>query len=220
MSFYTNALQSPADLAGWIPEGPAAISQGPSGVVLASSATNPDQDSAHWTLWCPVPFADRVRISWDFRPIEDPGLAMVFFSAQGHSGELFGPGQLPRDGRYPQYHSGDINALHLSYFRRRWPQERAFRTCNLRRSSGFHLVAQGADPLPPAVDADGFYRLVIDKDGPDVRFSINGLPLFTWHDDGTPGGAPLTGGHFGFRQMAPLVAEYRNLSVCTLNPPT
>jgi hypothetical protein len=215
---YANALRSPDDLLGWIAEGPVNVSQGPSGVVLAGSAPDPDDDAAHWTLWCPVPFSDGIRISWDFRPIEEPGLAMLFFAAQGHSGDLFGPQQLPRDGRYPQYHSGDLDALHISYFRHRWPQERAFRTCNLRRSAGFHLVAQGADPLPPAADADGFYRLVVEKDGRDVRFSMNGLPLFAWHDDGAAGPAPLTGGYIGLRQMAPLVAEYKDFSVSSLIP--
>ena len=227
MNTYANALRSPEDMRDWIAEGPVEVRPGPSGVVLASSAGDPDDDAAHWTLWCPVRFDDAVRISWEFRPVEEPGLAMAFFAARGHSGNLFGPDQLPRDGRYPQYHSGDLDALHLSYFRHRWPQERAFRTCNLRRSAGFRLVAQGADPLPPAADANGFYRLVIDKDGPDVHFSINDLPIFSWHDDGAAGqpagehlgGGHLAGGYFGLRQMAPLVAEYRNFSVSALEAP-
>ena len=142
---------------------------------------------------------------------------MVFFAAMGHSGDLFGPDQQPRDGRYPQYHSGDLDALHISYFRHKWAEERAFRTCNLRKSAGFHLVAQGADPLPPAEDASGFYRMCIRKIGDDVSFSINDLPLFSWHDNGSVGGPALGGGHIGLRQMTPLVAEYRNFRVTPLD---
>lgn len=217
MTGYRNALQSPAQVRGWVAEGPVRIEQGPTGMVLSSSA-NEDEvgDRAHWTLWCPVEFGSDIRIAWEFRPIREPGLAMVFFAATGHSDGLFSPGQAPRDGYYPQYHSGDIDALHVSYFRHKWSSERAFRTCNLRKSAGFHLVAQGADPLPPADDADGFYRLAIDKRGPDVAFTINELALFTWHDDGQVGGKPLGGGHVGLRQMAPLVAEYRNFAVTPL----
>jgi hypothetical protein len=221
MSDYVNDLGSPAALQGWIAEGPIRIDQGPSGVILSSEAgPGPDTDDGHWTLWCPDGFTDDIRITWEFRPISEPGLAMLFFAATGHSpGGLFSPSQADRDGGYGQYHSGDIDALHVSYFRHKWPDERAFRTCNLRKSAGFHLVAQGADPLPPAGDATGFYRMAVEKRGPLVRFFVNELLLFAWHDDGTQGGPPRGGGHIGFRQMAPLVAEYRALAVTDLHPP-
>jgi hypothetical protein len=217
MTGYRNTLGSPELLSDWIAEGPVRIKQGPDGVVLSSSAATA-ADAGHWTLWCPETFGDNIRISWEFRPISEPGLAMLFFAATGHSpGGLFSAAQATRDGNYRQYHSGDMDALHVSYFRHKWAAERSFRTCNLRKSAGFHLVAQGADPLPPAADADGFYRLTVDKRGPDVAFSVNDLPLFAWHDDGLVGGAPLAGGHIGFRQMAPLVAEYRNVTVSPLD---
>lgn len=219
MTGYRNSLDGPAMVRDWVAEGPVRIDQGAEGVVLSSAADEDEVgDRAHWTLWCPVEFDDNIRIQWEFRPISEPGLAMVFFAATGHSpGGLFSAGQAPRDGYYPQYHSGDIDALHVSYFRHKWSAERAFRTCNLRKSTGFHLVAQGADPLPPAEDASGFYHLVIEKRGPSVGFSINELPLFTWHDDGQVGGPPLGGGCVGLRQMAPLVAEYRNFAVTPLS---
>jgi hypothetical protein len=219
VSAYRNALESPAALAGWIAEGPVRIDQGPSGVILSSEPSV--TDDGHWTLWCPDRFTDDIRITWEFRPVSEPGLAMLFFAASGHHpGGLFSPDQPPRDGSYPQYHSGAIDALHVSYFRHRWPDERAFRTCNLRKSAGFHLVAQGADPLPPAGDAAGFYRIAVEKRGPLVTFSVNELLLFTWHDDGSRGGPPRSGGHIGFRQMAPLVAEYRSFAVTELHPLT
>jgi len=168
-------------------------------------------DHAHWTLWCPEPFPDGIRISWDFLPLEEPGLAMLFFAATGHGGlDLFSPALAPRTGHYPQYHSSDIDALHVSYFRHKYPSERAFRTCNLRKSAGFELVAQGADPLPPADDAKDFYRLEVVKDGPLVAFSINGLNLFEWRDSAEK---VLGSGRIGFRQMAPLRAAYQNLVV-------
>lgn len=218
MSGYTNTLASPEQLRHWVAEGPVQIGQGPDGVIL-SSPPGADEDG-HWTLWCPDRFEDDIRISWEFRPISEPGLAMLFFAAIGHSPDgMFSAGQAARDGGYPQYHSGDINALHVSYFRHKWPSERAFRTANLRKSTGFHLVAQGADPLPPAADADGFYRLAVEKHGPDVAFSVNDLSLFSWHDDGSLGGPHLAGGHIGFRQMAPLVAEYRHFAVSPLPKP-
>lgn len=209
---YSNALTGPEDVADWVAEGP--LSVGGHGGALELSGSLDDAefgDHAHWTFWCPVEFPDGVRISWEFLPLEEPGLAMLFFAARGHGGrDLFSPGLAPRTGYYPQYHSGDIDALHISYFRHKYASERAFRTCNLRKSAGFELVAQGADPLPPAGDAMDFYRLEVVKDGPRVAFSINGLPLLEWQD---PSGKVLGAGHLGFRHMAPLRAAYRNLVV-------
>lgn len=148
---------------------------------------------------------------------------MLFFGAaaadstpEASSGDssIFSPSLTRRTGAYPQYHSSDIRTLHISYFRRRWEDERAFHTCNLRKSPGFHLVAQGADPLSPVVDAGGaFYRIEVVKDEQSIEFSVNGFPLFKWVDEDGETGPVVGGGSIGFRQMAPLVAQYRNLEV-------
>lgn len=209
---YTNPLAGPDDVADWIAEGPLGRDIHDGALQLFGSLDDVEfGDQAHWTLWCPEEFPDHVRISWEFLPLAEPGLAMLFFAAAGQDGrDLFSPGLAPRTGYYPQYHSGDIDALHVSYFRHKYESERAFRTCNLRKSAGFELVAQGADPLPPAQDAVDFYRMEVVKAGRRVAFSINGLPLFEWHD---PSGKVLGGGRIGFRQMAPLRAAYRNLVV-------
>jgi hypothetical protein len=209
---YSNPLAGPADVSGWMAEGP--LSLGSHNGALELSGLLDDEefgDHAHWTFWCPEEFPDGIRISWEFLPLAEPGLAMLFFSALGHGGrDLLSADLAPRTGYYPQYHSGDIDALHVSYFRHKYESERAFRTCNLRKSAGFELVAQGADPLPPAGDAVDFYRMEVLKDGPRVAFSINGLPLIEWSD----GSDKVLGrGRVGFRQMAPLKAAYRNFTV-------
>ena len=207
---YSNPLSSASAVADWIAEGPVQASSAEDAVELASSGGEND----HFTFWCPETFWDRIRVTWEFSPIGEPGLAMLFFGAAPvNGGGIFDERLKPRTGAYPQYHSSDIRTLHVSYFRRRWEGERAFHTCNLRKSPGFHLVAQGADPLPPVVDARGaFYHIELVKDGPKVSFSIDNLPLFSWTDDGTTGPV-VGGGRIGFRQMAPLVARYRNLEV-------
>ncbi|MDQ0767784.1 hypothetical protein QF031_000533 [Pseudarthrobacter defluvii] len=209
---YRNPLAGPEDVAGWVAEGPLRMDSRDGSLELSGLLDSQEfGDHAHWTFWCPVEFPDGIRISWEFLPLAEPGLAMLFFAAAGHGGlDLFDPALAARTGYYPQYHSGDIDALHVSYFRHKYRSERAFRTCNLRKSAGFELVAQGADPLPPAEDATDFYRLEVVKDGPEVAFSINGLLLFEWRDVTD---RVLGGGRIGFRQMAPLRAAYRNLVV-------
>lgn len=215
---YSNAM-SVDSLADWVREGPVTIADGHEGVVLASSADATEMgDHAHFTLWCPELFPDNIRISWDYRPVAGQGLAMVFFGAQGSGNrDLFSPELAPRTGFYPQYHSSDIATLHISYQRHKHASERAFRTCNVRKSPGFHLVAQGADPLPNSEDADSFYRMEVFKDGELVSFSINGLKVLEWLDDDVATGPTIGGGYVGFRQMAPLQAAYKNLQVTALD---
>lgn len=215
---YSNRLRARSDISDWVAEGPIGCSASSDpdepGLELWSTADEDRLgDHAHFTLWCPVDLPDQVRISWSFRPLTEDGLAMLFFGASGLGADLFSPSLAARDGYYPQYHSSDIRTLHVSYYRRKWVTERRFTTCNLRKSPGFQLVAQGADPLPGAADADGYYRVHVDKRGRDVRFGIDDLILFAWHDDG----APVGGGRIGFRQMAPLRARYRDLEVTSLH---
>ncbi|WP_433676240.1 DUF1961 family protein [Microbacterium gorillae] len=210
---YANSLSGASSISDWIGEGPVRAEDADGALRLSSAGGDDD----HFTLWCPEVFGDRIRVSWEFSPVREPGLAMLFFGAAAiDGGSIFDPHLQPRTGAYPQYHSADLRTLHVSYFRRRWEDERAFHTCNLRKSPGFHLVSQGADPLPPVVDARGsFYRVEVVKDGADISFAIDGLALFSWHDDESTG-PRIRGGRIGFRQMAPLVADYRNLEVHAL----
>lgn len=214
---YRNALASPDDLDGFRMEGPGVATFPQGRLRLESTADAEEGQAANLVLWCGEAFGDGIEISWDFHPLTEPGLAILFFHAAGADGrDLFDPTLAPRSGPYEQYHSSDIATYHVSYFRRMWATERRFHTCNLRKSPGFHLVAQGADPLPSALDADAPYRVAVAARQGRVTFSIDGLTLFSWQDDDAPGGRRLTGGRLGFRQMAPLVAEYANLLVRSL----
>ena len=149
---YENPLSGPEDLKNFILEGRAALSY-PEGALRLENAEDPAAgQKANYVLWCPRVFPSDFLMEIDFRPIREPGLAMIFFAASGRGGlDLFDPRLAPRTGEYVQYHHGDMDAFHLSFFRRKEPDERRFHTCNLRKSYGFHLVAQGADPIPDPV---------------------------------------------------------------------
>ncbi|MCR4578505.1 MAG: YesU family protein [Clostridiales bacterium] len=211
---YSNPLACENDIASFILEGQAKTSF-PNGCLRLENAQSAVLgQKANYVLWCdrvfPADFALMIR----FRPVREPGLAMLFFSASGRNGQsLFDPGLSPRTGEYPQYHHGDINAFHLSFFRRKEPDERAFHTCNLRKSYGFHLVAQGADPIPGAADAADFYSLTLIKQGSRIGFSVNDLEVLRFEDDGSEYGPLLGGGCIGLRQLAPMAGEYKDLMV-------
>ncbi|MFA9557888.1 DUF1961 family protein [Evansella sp. AB-rgal1] len=212
---YNNPLSNDKHVKDWILEGKAKISFKEDKLHLQNEL-DPEihGDNAHWVYWAPKDFPDKIMIEWEFYPIEEPGLCMIFFAAKGENDlDLFDSSLPKREGKYPQYHSGSIDTLHLSYFRHKWEDERAFRTCNLRKSKGFHLVAHGADPLPPVEDARPPYFLKLIKYEGIVQFSINELPVLEWEDDGETYGPIYSGGKIGFRQMAPMKAAYANLKI-------
>lgn len=211
---YENMLDDESSVADFRLEGEAIISF-PNGRMRLENALDPELgQSANFVLWCPEDFPDGIEIEWDFWPLKEPGLCMLFFAATGWQGEdLFDPALAKRSGEYRHYTHGDINALHVSYFRRKYAEERAFHTCNLRKSHGFHLVTQGADPIPNVEDCQSPYHMRVIKQGANVKFSINDLTIFDWHDEGEQYGPVLQRGKIGFRQMAPLIGEYANLRV-------
>ena len=199
-------------------EGDAAVSF-PQGRMRMENCRDPEEgQAANFVFWCPKDFPSDIAVTWDFWPIREPGLCILFFSATGDQGQdLFDVSLATRVGEYNQYHSSDINALHVSYYRRKHPRERAFQVCNLRKSYGFHMVAQGADPLPSVSDALPPYAMTLIKCGAEVAFYIRDLPIFRWVDNGATYGPLLGGGKIGFRQMAPLIGEYANLKVCEVS---
>jgi hypothetical protein len=214
---YENPLSSPEDVADWTLEGNAAITF-PRGRMRMENVDDPDEvDEPHYVHWCPRRFPDGVVVSWKFWPLYEPGLCMLFFAARGRDGEsALDPSLDERTGIYSQYFDGDIDTLHVSYFRRNEhgdpKHEVAFQTVNLRKSKGFHLVERGGDPIPSVRVADPPYRIEVLKTGPEVRFSVDGLEVLRWTDDGEHGSV-LGGGHIGFRQMAPTIGEYADLTV-------
>ena len=211
---YENRLACEADMEDFLVEGKANLSF-PEGKLKLENAEDASKgQKANYVLWCRKDFPSDVLIEIEFLPVREPGLGMIFFAAKGRNGEdLFDEKLTPRTGEYVQYHHGDINAFHLSFFRRKEPDERGFHTCNLRKSYGFYLVAQGADPIPDVEDAHEPYKLSLLKKGNEVKFSVNDLEVLHFVDDGKTYGNLLTGGKIGLRQLAPMIGEYANLKV-------
>ena len=79
------------------------------------------------------------------------------------------------------------------------------------KAADFILLPKGR--IPVVEDVVDFYRLAVIKKENRIEFTINELSIFTYIDDGITCGALLDGGKIGFRQLAPLTAEYRNLRV-------
>jgi len=219
---YTNPLASPSDTQGFVLEGSAKVDF-PNNRMRLSSVLDPSLgQAANYVYWCDKEFPSDVLIEWEFTPQAESGLCILFFSAHNlQGGSIFDTP--PRTGRYEQYYNGDINAFHVSYNRtnavRDVPKAEGLRLCNLRKSKGFHMAAQGGDPIPELALCRPPYppfKISIVKHGPLVAFYIERILSFIYHDDGITHGPLLGGGRIGFRQMSPMVGEYANLTVRTI----
>lgn len=209
---YANPLKAAADVAKFKMEGDAKVDFPNGRMQLSALRDAAEGQASNFVFWCPEIFPDHVEISWNFWPLKEPGLCILFFAAGGVNGEhILSPKLKARAGIYDQYTKSDVKALQISYYRRRWEEERAFHLANLRYAPGFELLAQGADPLPDVEDARPPYRIKIRKSEASVAFTINDLPVVNW--TGAADRQWPTGGSIGFRQMAPLVAEYADLEV-------
>ena len=136
---YKNPLQRPEDIRDFVLEGKAVFSFPNARLRMENQLGADSGQKANYVLWCPEEFPADLFVRWQFYPIQEPGLCMIFLAAKGREGEdIFSPSLMPRAGEYVQYHHGDIDAFHISYFRRKEPDERAFHTCNLRKSHGFY----------------------------------------------------------------------------------
>ncbi len=215
---YENALSSARDVERFILEGAAHVTF-PDGRMMMENARPPeDGQDANFVFWCPEIFPRDIEISWDFKPLRLPGLCILFFAATGLNNgvpiSLFDPMLAPRAGRYEQYTSSDVSYLSLSYFRRRWAEEQRFHLVNLRSAPGFELLAQGADPIPSEQGLGEVYRLRVRRSGRRVCMFIDDLPVLDWT---APADMEIPqAGNIGFRQMAPLKAEYANLRVVAI----
>jgi hypothetical protein len=159
-------------------------------------------------------------VSWRFRAVRDPGLCIFLFGAMGlidgRHVSPFDPRIAPRQGVYSQYHDSDLQYLSVSYFRRRWPSERSFHVAHLRYAPGFELLATGPDPLPCVSPDNPMHTIKLLKKGRNVSFYIEDLKIFDWT---AANDRPMPGrGFIGFRQMAPLKAQYAELQVRALGP--
>jgi hypothetical protein len=118
---YANSFSKPEDIENFQMEGEG-VCTFPMNRMRMESLLNPEEgQKANLVLWCPERFPDHIAIEWEFLPLREPGLCILFFSAAGQQGEdIFDSKLAARTGEYQMYHHGDINALHVSYFRRRY----------------------------------------------------------------------------------------------------
>lgn len=208
---YETSFEDEAVLRDWRLEGGKRMSVADGNLVLQSQPTSDDRN--HLVCWLTKEVPADFLLEFTVRPQDrKQGLNIVFFNARGLNGEsIFDSSLQKRNGLFKQYHSGDLNNYHVSY----WAGDRSF--SNLRKNRGFHLVASGEDYIA-AGNANTFQTVQIYKRSEKIRVMVDGLVALAFDDDGeTFGPVHKHSGWIGLRQMGhTLRCEYGHVKICRL----
>jgi hypothetical protein len=181
---------------------------------------NLESGGNHVVLWAPRVFPENFLLEFDITiEKEDEGLAIVFFAGRPRDdpkGSIFQPGLARRMGTFKNYIRGDINSYHVSYLAASGGAGMGGprRTANVRKNSGFWMVACGEDQIQGKGLGRGPHKVKFLKVGNKIRVEANGRLSVSFDDDGKTYGPVLTDGYIGLRQMNHLLsAGYSNLKV-------
>lgn len=209
---YENAFTDDDALQDWRLEGGKGMRVQKGRLVLESEPPNPtlSATSNHLVCWLAKEMPADFLLEFKVCPRDrNKGLNIVFFNARGLHGEsIFEPTLMPRSGIFTQYHSGDLNNYHVSY----WAGGRG--TANVRKNKGFTLAATGPDLIAQA-PADAFQTVRLYKRGGTIRLAVDDVISVAYDDDGKASGPVWTNpGWIGLRQMAHTVrCEYDDLKI-------
>lgn len=192
---YECTFDDPSSLRDWQLEGGYRMNVEDGSLVLENGS---GESASHLVCWLKHEVPSDFLLEFAFQPCDrKKGLAIVFFNARGINGEsIFDSSLSPRNGDFTQYHSGDINCYHVSY----WAGGRG--TANIRKNKGFHLVAVGKDLVTPS-SRDGFQTIRVYKRGGKIRLMVDDVVAVSYDDDGkTYGRIWDHPGWIGLRQMS------------------
>lgn len=213
---YETAFTDAGALVDWRLEGGKRMSVQNGRLVLESEPPGPTltATSNHLVCWLTKEMPADFVLEFKVCPRDrSEGLNIVFFNARGLHGErIFDPVLAPRSGIFAQYHSGDLDNYHISY----WAGGRG--TANLRKNKGFALVATGSD-LVAHGPAGTFQTVRLYKRGGTIRLMVDDVVSVAYDDDGkTHGPVWSHPGWIGLRQMAHTVrCEYDDLKIYPCN---
>ena len=212
---YTTDFMDESALADWKLEGGYKMSIRAGKLLLENRNAHPAPSlpQGHLVCWLTKEMPADFLLELKLRPRDrKEGLAIVFFNARGLAGQsIFDPALAPRKGIFNQYHSGDLNNYHVSY----WAGNRS--TAHIRKNKGFALVAAGRD-LVAGAPAETFQTVRIYKRGGLIRVMVDDVVSVACDDDGkTYGPVWAHSGWIGLRQMEHTVrCEYGDLRVYPL----
>ncbi len=156
----------------------------------------------HLVLWNTRPFPEDFLLEFGMAPRDSKiGLGILFFATTSRrGGSIFDLALPKREAVFANYHTGELNGYHCSYWACN-PFDGGIlrRTTNLRKNHGFYMPAVGIDRIGGA--GPGPHQVRILKAGGKIRVESNGQLALVYDDDGHGYGPVLKDGCIGIRQM-------------------
>lgn len=215
---YVSEFDKPEALQDWTLEGKAEATIADGNLRLVSEPGE-GKKSGNLVFWLNPEMPKDFLLEFTFRPQNRvEGLAIVFFNARGKNGEsIFDKALSRRNGSFRQYHSGDINNYHVSYWSGSTRRKGEAPSSHIRKNLGFNLVAEGQDLVVTGQEGS-FQTIRIYKRGGKIRVMVDDVLAVAYDDDGKTFGPALESpGWIGLRQMAHTqMAEYGRLAVYPL----
>jgi hypothetical protein len=215
---YSSKMNNESSVMDWILEGPGIISFEDGKMIMRSEIPNPqDGATGHFNYWCPVEFPESFIAEWEYQPMSERGICLIFFATQGKNGEdIFLPTLPQRDGHFQPY----VNDALMNYWIVFYSNHRRMRTTNmattyLNKSSNSSLLSFGNIGIFPG--SKEWHHLRLIKNGSHLQLLVNNKVCLDYIDPGSKRWGPvLKGGKISFRQMAVTVGAYRNFNVWKL----
>jgi len=215
---YTSKMSTQADIADWILEGPAEITFKENSMIMQSKVPNPPAGTnGHFNIWCPADFPKCFIAEWEYRPVSEYGISLVFFATRGLNGEnIFDPTLAKRDGVFQPYVNGDIHNYWIVFYSNHLRMRVTnYATTYLNKSSPSSILSIGKTGIVPGSTVFHHVRLI--KDDGHIQFQVNDKVVLDFIDTGSDRWGPvLDGGKFSFRQMAFTIGAYKNFNVWDL----
>jgi hypothetical protein len=213
---YETSFEGEKSVENWVMEGPGETTFQDGWMTMASERPDSPLNDGHTVYWCPADFPASFVAEWEVEILSERGLCIVFFAAEGEDGkDLFDPSLPERDGDFGQYTRGAVDCYHISYFAST-PSKPWRISSNLRKNSGFHLVANGPPGIRPGSGQPHTVRLV--KDGAHIQMQVDREVIIDFTDDPERYGPVLGAGKIGLRQMQWTAARYNSFRVWNLEP--
>lgn len=170
----------------WVLEGPHATAEAVEGGLRLATSAPEDRRDGHIVLWNTREMPADFLFEYQFTPKNDErGLGIIFFNTRYPGGKTIFDLNLPvRHGRFREYIVGAIDSYHVSPWATDDTTPR--RTANMRKNSGFMLVAVGNDLIGGS--GPGPHTVRILKRGGHVQVESNGVLALEYHDDGVSRG--------------------------------
>jgi hypothetical protein len=168
-------------------------------------------------FWSPDVFEGDLAVEYEFKPLQDTGLALLVVQATGMQREDYMTDHPKRTtGSMGTIIADRVRNYHWEYFRHAVDVRNDVGGQILAKNPWQHPMAMSAVPL---IETNKWHKLLFVQEGKRLRGAIDGQWVFDVMDDAfSATGAVLNSGRIGLRLMYNTSMVFKNIKVWNNNP--